>query len=130
MNTEQIELTLKQLEFIIENYDLNAEIFIFKDNENNITGWQLANKEFPDMMLENENAEIKHVLEYYLEVKALTGVNQHSAMIRALRLSKGLTQKELADILGVKRQQITKWENGVEPNQDIVEIMLEHFNQN
>lgn len=127
MNTEQIELTLKQLEFIIENYDLNAEIFIFKDTKNNITGWQLANKEFPDMILENENAEIKHVLEYYLEVKSLTGINQHSAMIRALRLSKGLTQKELADILGVKRQQITKWENGVEPNQDIVEIMLEHF---
>ncbi len=40
-------------------------------------------------------------------------VGKTGAMIRALRLDKGLTQKQLGELIGVSGKAVSKWERGV-----------------
>ena len=49
--------------------------------------------------------------------------------LRLLRKEAGLTQKELADIIGVKRSTIAAYELGaIEPSQKILQLLANHFN--
>ena len=46
-----------------------------------------------------------------------------------LRKSKNLTQENLAEILGIKRENISKWENEVsEPNRENLLKIADYFN--
>ncbi|MBO4554573.1 MAG: helix-turn-helix transcriptional regulator [Clostridia bacterium] len=50
--------------------------------------------------------------------------------LRALRKSKGLTQKELADIVGVDQRTVSAWEHGVcEPSFDMLAKLCEIFSE-
>lgn len=40
-------------------------------------------------------------------------VGKTGGMIRALRLDKGLTQKQLGELIGVSGKAVSKWETGV-----------------
>lgn len=45
--------------------------------------------------------------------------------IRRARIEKGLTQKQLADLLGVKNNSISDWEKGKsKPHVDIIELLM------
>ncbi len=49
--------------------------------------------------------------------------------IRQLRLEHDMSQEDLADILGVTRQSISKYENGTaEPSYDKLAILVDYFN--
>ena len=49
--------------------------------------------------------------------------------LKSLRLSKGLTQVELADKLGISRSNISKYENGLNfPDHDYLDRICEFFN--
>ena len=51
-----------------------------------------------------------------------------SKNIKALRMQKGLTQKELADLLHVTSQAVSRWEKGeVEPSIDTISEMANIF---
>ena len=51
--------------------------------------------------------------------------------IKSIRLEKKLTQKELADILGVTYQAVSKWENGKNiPDLSIIKKICDEFNIN
>ena len=51
-----------------------------------------------------------------------------SKNIKALRMQKGLTQKELADLLHVTSQAVSRWEKGdVEPSIDTISEMASIF---
>lgn len=51
-----------------------------------------------------------------------------SQNIRTLRIQKGLTQKQLADLLHVTSQAVSRWENGdVEPSIDTISSMAKIF---
>ena len=51
--------------------------------------------------------------------------------IKSLRIEKNLTQKELADILGVTYQAVSKWENGKNvPDIGTMKLISEKFNVN
>jgi len=53
-----------------------------------------------------------------------------SQNIKALRMQKGLTQKELADLLHVTSQAVSRWEKGdVEPSIDTLNKMSKIFNR-
>ena len=50
--------------------------------------------------------------------------------LRSLRKSKGLSQKELADIVGVDQRTVSAWENNVaEPSFDMLAKLCEIFNE-
>ena len=52
-----------------------------------------------------------------------------SQNIKALRIQKGLTQKDLADLLHVTSQAVSRWELGdVEPSIDTISNMAKIFN--
>lgn len=48
--------------------------------------------------------------------------------IKLLRLTKGLTQKELADIVGVSDKAVSTWESGSkEPRMGTIQVIADHF---
>lgn len=50
-------------------------------------------------------------------------------IIRTMRLSRGLSQAQLADLAGLKRSAIGNYENGVrEPDLDTIEALADAFN--
>lgn len=50
--------------------------------------------------------------------------------LRMLRKSKGLTQKELADMVGVDQRTISAWEKGIcEPGFQLLAHLCEIFNE-
>lgn len=50
--------------------------------------------------------------------------------LRTLRKSKGLTQKELADMVGVDQRTISAWEKGIcEPGFQLLAHLCEIFNE-
>lgn len=50
--------------------------------------------------------------------------------LKILRKSKGLTQKELANIVGVDQRTISAWEKGIcEPSYQVLAKLCEIFNE-
>jgi len=118
---------IKHLEILIEHGNLNNSIYIFKKGDQ-LKGFELATKEEPITIDSTETAELRNVLEFYLEIKGMLGINKLSATIKAYRLNKGLTQMELAEKIGKTKQEINRWESGVKPSQEIFDIIMLHLN--
>lgn len=51
-----------------------------------------------------------------------------SQQLCALRKEKGITQEELANVLGVSPQAVSKWENGSYPDGDLLPRLADYFN--
>ena len=52
-----------------------------------------------------------------------------AATIKTMRLSRGMSQQDLADEVGVSRSAVGMWESGVrEPNLDTIEALADVFN--
>ena len=55
-------------------------------------------------------------------------VNEIGAVIAKLRKSKGVTQEELANYVGVSAQAVSKWENGGVPDTELLPKIADYFN--
>jgi transcriptional regulator with XRE-family HTH domain len=57
--------------------------------------------------------------------KVVSKIRTLGEQIRRARIEKGLTQKQLADLLGVKNNSISDWEKGKsKPHVDIIELLM------
>ena len=50
-------------------------------------------------------------------------MNSFGKKIKLLRIEKGITQKQLASIIGVEYQYISRWERGVQPSSKYIAIL-------
>ena len=55
-------------------------------------------------------------------------VSEIGAVIAKLRKSKGVTQEELANYVGVSAQAVSKWENGGVPDTELLPKIADYFN--
>ena len=114
------------LEVLMQQNDLITDIFIIK-KDNKLTGFQFSNNVEKVVLRNGEYIEQGSIIELYLKAKNELGINNRSAMIKALRIVNNLTQNELAKKLGITKQEIYRWENGVKPNEMVYETILKHF---
>jgi DNA-binding XRE family transcriptional regulator len=61
-------------------------------------------------MLQELICEYRRVLLYEIDVPQCVTPEKIPVMLVQLRIASGLSQKELADALGLKRQQVSRWE--------------------
>ena len=55
--------------------------------------------------------------------------NKFGKRLMELRQEKGISQKQLAEVLGVFQQSINRWENGkIKPGMDNIIALAEYFN--
>lgn len=116
------EQIIKHLEILIENGHMQSAVVLFyKDNK--FVGFQL------DLAKDKKGRpgeEIKEsiVIELYLDIKEKLGINQKSSMLKALRLNYNLSQQDLGNLIGKSRREIFRWESGVEPREENMELLL------
>lgn len=89
-----------------------------------ITSWQLSIDTFPSLNGGDATIDMR---KYYYERKEYELMNM-ADRIQYLRKSKGISQEELADKVGVSRQAVSKWESEQStPDLEKIIIMSDYF---
>lgn len=129
MQIELYQMIIQQLEILVQNFDLNTNLFIIKRN-NILVGFELAeNKDEPLTAKSNELVEYSTIIELYIDIRQKLGYKERSSMFRAIRLSKKLTQSDVASMLEKTKQEISRWENRYNPPQKIIDILIQKTNK-
>jgi DNA-binding XRE family transcriptional regulator len=77
------------------------------------SAWMEAGYYVADVDLSQQRVAFRRVRTTYRVDKASEGVRWNSRMVRDLRVRLGINQSELADIVGVRQQTVSEWENGI-----------------
>ena len=116
---EQVSLSFKEIEAIIES---NLPPSARQNKEywsNRVTGgvqaaaWMDAGFHVKDVDLSAEEITFSKPVYRYVVNSETDDVRWDGLMIHALRKSMGMNQSEFADVLGVRQQTISEWENNV-----------------
>lgn len=118
-NDEQISLSFKEIEAIIES-DLPPSARKNKEYWSNrgkggvqAAAWMDAGFHVKDVDLRAEEATFSKPVHHYVVNSEVDDVRWDGQMIHALRKSMDMNQSEFADVLGVRQQTISEWENDV-----------------
>ena len=116
---EQISLSFKEIEAIIES-DLPPSARQNKEYWSNrgkggvqAAAWMDAGFHVKDVDLRTEEITFSKPVLHYVVDSETDDVRWDGKMIHALRKSMGMNQSEFADVLGVRQQTISEWENDV-----------------
>ena len=116
---EQISLSFKEIEAIIES-DLPPSARKNKEYWSNrgkggvqAAAWMDAGFHVKDVDLRAEEATFSKPVHHYVVNSEVDDVRWDGQMIHALRKSMDMNQSEFADVLGVRQQTISEWENDV-----------------
>lgn len=114
---------VKYLENMLEYLPLDEKIIATYKNEKLIA---FAHKRPINFDASEKNVE-KELLDFYLEVRKILGIKDKCSMIRASRISKGITVNELAKKLDRTKQEVSRWENRVAPRDEIFQVIMMHL---
>jgi DNA-binding transcriptional regulator YiaG len=116
---EQISLSFEEIEEIIES-DLPPSARKNKEYWSNrgkggvqAAAWMDAGFHVKEVDLRAEEATFSKPVHHYVINSEADDVRWDGQMIRALRKTMGMNQSEFADVLGVRQQTISEWENNV-----------------
>jgi DNA-binding transcriptional regulator YiaG len=116
---EQITLSFKEIEAIIES-NLPPSARQNKEYWSNrgrggvqAAAWMDAGFHVKDVDLRTEEITFSKPVHHYVVNSETDDVRWDGPMIHALRKSMGMNQSEFADVLGVRQQTISEWENSV-----------------
>ncbi len=118
-NSSEIILTFKEIETLINTILPNSARKERRWWGNRSTGspqasaWIKAGYLILEFDLDAETVTFRKPTSGYKTQTVTHIINWNSETIKALRLQMGLSQKELAEELGVRQQTVSEWENGV-----------------
>lgn len=116
---KQITLSFKEIEAIIESAlppsaRQNKEYWSNRGKGGvQAAAWMDAGFHVTDVDLQSEEVQFSKPVHHYVVNSETNEVRWDGQMIRALRNSMRMNQSEFADVLGVRQQTVSEWENNV-----------------
>jgi len=129
MTNEFYEKVINHLELLMKQFDLNHNIFVFKNKDNEFVGFELTEDEEPTTAKSTDTVEYGTIIELYSFSKKKLGFKDNQIMLKALRLSNDLTVQNVADLISKTRQEVSRWENTYEPPIKIIETLISNLNK-